>query len=68
MTTNLSPEQKRLGFNIHAVSFVIGIAIMSGLNLWHGPPYWFQWVILGWGVGLFCHWFFVLGPGAPKGA
>ena len=23
-------------------------------------------LLLGWGIGLFCHWFFVLGPGARK--
>jgi hypothetical protein len=22
-----------------------------------------NWTLLGWGIGLFCHWFFVLGPG-----
>jgi hypothetical protein len=34
------------------------------LNLSLGEPYWFQWPLLGWGVGIVAHWFFVLGPGA----
>lgn len=68
MTSDVSPEHKRLGFNIHALAFVVGIVAMAILNWLLGPPYWIQWVLLGWGVGLFCHWFFVLGPGAPKRA
>jgi hypothetical protein len=61
----VSLAHKKLGFNIHAVSFVAVMAGLVGLNLWLGAPYWVAWVFLGWAVGLFCHWFFVLGPGAP---
>jgi 2TM domain len=63
---NATPEQKKLGFRIHAIAFVPVIAVLFIVNLLTAPPYWIHWVVLGWGAGLFCHWFFVLGPGAPK--
>jgi hypothetical protein len=58
--------EKKLGFRIHAIAFVPTIAPLLVINLLTGSPYWVQWVLLGWGIGLFCHWFFVLGPGARK--
>jgi hypothetical protein len=41
-------------------------SVLFIINLLIGSPYWSLWVLLGWGIGLFCHWFFVLGPGAGK--
>ena len=61
-----TPAEKKLGFRIHAITFVPTIALLLVINLLIGSPYWVQWVVLGWGIGLFCHWFFVLGPGARK--
>jgi 2TM domain len=58
--------EKKLGFRIHAIAFVPTIAILLIINLLTGSPYWVQWVVLGWGIGLFCLWFFVLGPGTRK--
>ena len=63
---NATPMQKKIGFRIHAITFVPGIAALVILNLLIGRPYWVQWVVLGWSIGLFSHWFFVLGPGASK--
>lgn len=62
-----TPSQKRAGFRIHAIVFVLGILALVVINLFTGSPYWIQWVLLGWGIGLFSHWFFVLGPGASAG-
>lgn len=59
-----TPAQKKAGFRIHAIVFVPTIAALIILNLLTGAPYWVHWVVLSWGVGLACHWFFVLGPGA----
>ena len=61
-----SPSEKKLGFRIHAIAFVLTMALLLVINLWIGAPYWVQWVLLGWGIGLLAHWWFVLGPGAPK--
>jgi len=57
---------KQLGFRIHAIVFILTIALLLAINALTGAPYWVQWVVLGWGIGLFSHWFFVLGPGARK--
>jgi 2TM domain-containing protein len=65
---NATPAQKKLGFNIHALTFVPAMAVLLIVNLWTGSPYWVQWVLLGWGIGLLAHWWFVLGPGAGKTA
>jgi len=63
---HLTPAEQKLGFRIHAIVFVPSIVVLLIINLLTGPPYWSLWVLLGWGIGLFCHWFFVLGPGAGK--
>jgi len=59
-------SERRLGFRIHAIVFVPTMVALLIINLLTGAPYWVQWVLLGWGIGLFCHWFFVLGPAARK--
>ena len=61
-----TPSQKKAGFRIHAITFIPGIVALVIINLLTGPPYWVQWVLLSWSIGLFCHWFFVIGPGAGK--
>ena len=43
------------------ISFVVGIIAVVVINLWVGQPYWFQWVLLGWGIGLLAHWWFTRG-------
>ena len=49
------------------VFFVPGIIVMFIINYFTGPTYWWAlWVLLGWGIGLLAHWWFVLGPGAPS--
>ena len=58
--------EKKLGFRIHALVFIPGVLAMLIVNYFTGWPYWSLWASGGWAVGLFCHWFFVLGPGAGK--
>lgn len=43
------------------------MALLFVINLSTGSPYWVLWVLLGWGVGLLAHWWFILGPGAGGG-
>ncbi len=52
---NASPGERRLGLQIHAVVFVLTLALLVAINVWTGPPYWVLWVVLGWGVGLVAH-------------
>ena len=61
---DLSLSQKKRG--IHAFVFVATMVLLVAINLWKGAPHWVLWVLLGWGIGLVAHWFFVLGPGADK--
>ena len=62
---NATPAQKKLGFQIHALAFVLGLVVLIVINLMTGPPYWVLWVVLGWGVGLLMHGLF--GLKAPAG-
>ena len=59
-----SAKGSRLGFQIHAVAFVLTMVLLVAINLWTGEPYWVLWVLPSWAVGLVAHWWFVLGPGA----
>lgn len=61
-----SLSERKLGFRIHAIVFVLVMALLVVINLLTGSPYWVLWVLLGWGIGLLAHWWFVLGPGAGK--
>lgn len=55
---NETPAERKLGFQIHALTYVIGLAAMIVINLLTGRPYWVLWVIPGWTVGLLMHgWF-----------
>lgn len=62
----LSESHKQLGFSIHAMVFVSTMALLGIINAAIGPPWWVPWVLLGWGVGLLSHWWFILGPGACR--
>lgn len=68
----LDPARKKLGFQVHALVFVLAMLLQVAINLWTGPPYWALWVLVGWGIGLLSHWWFVLGRGvrrvSPPGA
>jgi hypothetical protein len=65
---HLSEAGKRLGVRIHALAFVVTLFVLVVINAWSGPPYWVVWVVPGWIVGLFCHWYFTLGRGVRRGA
>lgn len=61
-----SETDRKRGFDIHAIVFVPTLIVLAIVNLAVGRPYWVLWVLLGWGIGLLMHWWFVLGPGARK--
>lgn len=44
-----------IGFAIHAAIYAVVIAILIGLNVYSGAPWWAQWPALGWGCGLLLH-------------
>ncbi len=65
---NVPTVDKKQGFRVHAFVFVAVMVVLAAINLVTGGYLWVLWVLLAWGVGLFAHWFFVLGPGKPSGA
>lgn len=56
---NASQAQMLLGLRIHATVFVPTVIILIIINFLIGPPYWFAWILLGWGIGLIAHWWSV---------
>jgi hypothetical protein len=43
-------------FYHHVMIYVVVNVLLAGLNLLKNPNHlWFQWVILGWGIGLLAH-------------
>lgn len=65
---NATAAQRKLGFQIHAVAFVLTLSLLVAINLWLGPPYWVIWVVLGWSVGLLMHGLFGLKPAGRHSA
>ena len=59
-----SPVNQKRGFQIHAFVFVAAMIFLAALNFYLGEPYWIIWPLIGWGIGILAHWWFVLGPGA----
>lgn len=54
--------QEIKGFYIHLLVFCIAMPIIIFVNLKFVPGYFFFWYpLLGWGIGLFFHWFGVFG-------
>jgi transcriptional regulator with XRE-family HTH domain len=49
--------RKLKGFYIHLAQYVLVIAVLTVINVLTTPNrWWVQWVIMGWGVGVFFHW------------
>ena len=49
--------RKLKGFYIHLAQYVLVIAVLTVINALTTPNrWWVQWVVMGWGVGVFFHW------------
>ena len=49
--------RKLKGFYIHLAQYVLVIAVLTVVNALTTPNrWWVQWVIMGWGIGVFFHW------------
>ena len=54
--------QEIKGFYVHFVVYAIVISLIVIVNLRFTPQYhWFWYPMFGWGLGLFFHWFGVIG-------
>lgn len=50
------------GFYIHATVFALVMSGLIGINFATGAPWWFQWPLLGWGIGVVGHAVAVFSP------
>ena len=49
--------RKLKGFYIHLAQYVLVVALLTVINALTTPNrWWVQWVIMGWGIGVFFHW------------
>jgi transcriptional regulator with XRE-family HTH domain len=49
--------RKLKGFYIHLAQYVLVVALLAVINALTTPSHWWvQWVIMGWGIGVFFHW------------
>jgi hypothetical protein len=43
-------------FLIHAIAYVVIVALLAAINLWYAPGNpWFVWVLMGWGAAVATH-------------
>jgi hypothetical protein len=48
----------KLGFYIHLAAYIAVNLLLVVVNFSTNPEnLWFKWPLLGWGIGLFAHWF-----------
>jgi hypothetical protein len=50
-----SPRAARVSLAIHAGVYAVVNAVLAAINLSSGGEMWFQWPLLGWGLGLGYH-------------
>lgn len=55
----LNHKRALRGFLIHAIVFGLTIAGLFVINLLTGGPWWVQWPLIGWGLGLAGHAYLV---------
>lgn len=54
--------RRKLGFYKHLSAYILINSVLILINLLNSPQiWWVQWVLLGWGIGIFFHGFQVLG-------
>jgi hypothetical protein len=45
-------------FRRHAFAFVLVNALLTGANIYGGPPWWAFWPLVVWGLAVMVHFFF----------
>ena len=63
-------KRRKMGFYSHLWSYLIITAVLLLINIITPGPWWFQWAVLGWGIGLAFHYkalFFSHGKRFEKG-
>jgi len=56
-TLAFNQVRKLKGFYIHLAQYVLVVALLTVINALTTPNHWWvQWVVMGWGIGVFFHW------------
>ena len=48
-------KRRKAGFYSHLWSYIMVNTVLLLINILTPGPFWFQWPLLGWGIGLACH-------------
>ena len=59
-------QNRKFGFQWHLWSYIITNGILLLINIFTPGPWWFQWSVIGWGIGLACHFKAVYYPTARQ--
>ena len=59
-------KRRKAGFFSHLWSYLMVNAALLLINNFTPGPWWFQWSVLGWGIGLACHFKAVFFPHVKK--
>ena len=59
-------QRKKVSFKYHLYSYLAVNALLLVINLITPGPWWFQWSVLGWGIGLMFHYKASHGVGMKK--
>lgn len=59
-------KRRKVGFYSHLWSYLIVNAALLLINNFTPGPWWFQWSVLGWGIGLAFHFKAVFFPGDKR--
>jgi hypothetical protein len=54
------------GFYIHLLVYALVIALLFVINILTSSPWWVQWPLLGWGIGVLAHGLAVFGRAPPR--
>ena len=56
-------KHRKTAFYSHLSSYLIMTAVLLLINIFTPGPWWFQWAVLGWGIGLAFHFKAIYFPG-----
>ena len=59
-------KRRKVGFYSHLWSYLSVNATLLIINIFTPGPWWFQWSVLGWGIGLAFHYKAVYYPGCRR--
>lgn len=60
-------RSRRASFVRHLVTFLVVNGALAGMNVLTGGPWWFLWVVLGWGIGVALQAVGLVMPEGPQG-